>query len=124
MFNNFTILYHYISLQIILYLFFHSVCLFSVFVIPEHINITNSVFLFPVHIIVYCSFIVNFCTYLRANICNLNLIYKFYCKIKQAICRPVPLPGFPSSIACHFTSPKFLISAPAAIIIKTHLSIG
>src|SRR3990172_11622507 len=43
---------------------------------------------------------------------------------KHAMCRPVPLPWDPSSVASHLTSPKFRTFAPAASNIKTHLSIG
>jgi hypothetical protein len=45
-------------------------------------------------------------------------------KINIATQRPVPLPGSLSSVAHHLTSFKFCISAPASIIMCTHLSIG
>jgi len=49
-------------------------------------------------------------------------------RMKQAMCRPVPLPADPSSVASHFTSPRFRTCAWSPKIalssISTHLSTG
>ena len=50
----------------------------------------------------------------------------FGLRMKAAMCLPVPFPCVPSSVASHFTSPRFRTSdTPMALsIISTHLSTG
>lgn len=45
-------------------------------------------------------------------------------RMKAAMCRPVPLPCDPSSVAHHRTSPRLRTLAPAESIMRIHLSTG